>query len=538
MTGMFSLFRALISCCLIFLTSGPSVAAAQSLSSSSPGGDSSRYKLEGTVINPVTNMPLSRALVEIMGSGYLTMTGPDGRFEFGDLPAGQVVVMARKPGYYGARSESRRYGSYITVELGPQTAPMTIKLLPESVIAGHVENSEGEPVEGALVRVLTPLIKGGRRQWIPLSQAVTDEDGNFRVASLFTSRFQVELQANRARNLTKEGYPAVIYYPGVPDLASAPPLEVAHGQQLDLQFLIKREAVFKISGTITGADGDDVNVRLRTRSGEDVVLARSVSRPGTFEISSVPAGSYVVEGRTRRNKGVNLYGELPVNVTRSTTGLHLTVGPVLAIPITVRAESVAPSSESATDAATVERSLRVQFRSLDSAFRDNQSSFDTRDNAPVLEVRDLLPGSYAVEVNAWGRWYVQSARSGSVNLLREPLVVPGGAHVPAVEFLLRDDGAAVTGTVRAANPETATVLIVPDFAPMQTPMVLNPDHSGHFSAANLAPGSYKIYAFDSVEQLEYANPLVLRQYDAKAARVNLSTAGKADVTLDVMQMGE
>jgi len=229
---------------------------------------------------------------------------------------------------------------------------------------------------------------------------------------------------------------------------------------------------------------------------------------------------------------------MPVNVTGNTSGLRLTVGPVLPAPITARAESVTPSQEPATDAATVERSLRVQFRSLESAFRDNQSSFEMRENSPVLEARDLLPGSYVVEVNAWGRWYVQSARSGSVNLLREPLVVPGVGHVPPIELVLRDDGATVTGTVKAASPETTTVLIVADFAPMQTPVTLNPDHSGHFSAVNLAPGSYKVYAFDSVEQLEYANPLVLREYDARAARVNLSAAGAADVSLDLIQLGE
>src|SRR5258708_34260112 len=138
------------------------------------------------------------AVVEIMGSGHMTMTGPDGRFEFGDLPPGQVVVLARKPGYYGARNETRRYGSYITVELGPQSTPMTIKLLPESVIAGHVENSERKPVEGALVRVLTPPMKSGRRQWIPLSQAVTDGDGNLQVARLLPGRFQVEDRADLA----------------------------------------------------------------------------------------------------------------------------------------------------------------------------------------------------------------------------------------------------------------------------------------------------------------------------------------------------
>jgi hypothetical protein len=417
---------------------------------------------------------------------------------------------------------------------------VTIKLLPESVIAGHVENTDGEPIENALVRVLTPLTKQGRMQWVPLSQVVTDEDGNFRVASLFAARFQVEVQANRARSLTKDGSPAVVYYPGVSDLAAAQPVEVAHGQQIDLQFLIKREPVFKISGSIIGgAPGDDFNVRIKTRSGEDVVLARSTSRqPGSFEISSVPAGPYVVEGRTRRSSGPSLYGELPVNVAGNMTGLRLTVQPVVPVPITVRAESVLASAEGQTDLGTIARSVRVQFHSVDSAFRDNQSSFEMRDNSPVLEVRDLLPGTYSVEVNAWGRWYVQWARSGSVNLLRDPLVVPRTGHIEPVELLLRDDGATVTGTVKADKPETAIVLIESDSAPMQTPLVVTADRSGRFGASNLAPGNYKVFAFDSVDQLEYANPLVLRQYDGRAARVSLSAGGAADVNIDLIQLGD
>jgi hypothetical protein len=527
-------------CCALLALLWTVAAAAQVLSA---GSDSRKYTLEGTVINQMTGAPLSRVLVEIMGNSQRTaLTDSDGRFQFEGMAAGSQVIVARKPGFYGSRNESRRNGSFLTVDLGPQTAPITIRMIPESIISGHVENAEGEPLENALVRVLTPFMKQGRRQWMPQSQAVTDEDGNFRVAGLF-SRFQVEVQANRARGVSKEGYPAVVYYPGVYDMASAMPLRLAHGQQIDLQFQVKRERVYKLSGTVSGQGAaEDVNVRIRTRSGEDVFLMRSIGRqPGTFEITGVPAGSYVVEGRTRRTGNNNspvLYGELPVTVTGDMAGLHLTVRPILPVPISVRAESTLPPAEGQTDAAAIARSVRVQFHSTDSAFRDNQSSSDMRDDRPVLEVRDLFPGSYAVEINAWGRWYVQSARSGSVNLLHDLLIVPRTAGVEPIEVVLRDDGGSVTGMVRSEKPEFAAVLVAPEFAPMQPPRIVTADRSGHFSVESLAPGNYKVFAFDSLEPVEYSNPQALRQYDFKAVRVSVTPGSSADVNLELIQAGE
>ena len=384
------------------------------------------------------------------------------------------------------------------------------------------------------------MMKQGRRQWVPLAQAVTDEEGDFRLASLFTTRFQVEVQANRSRALRKQGYPAVVYYPGVYDLASAVPLQLAHGQQVDLQFLIKREAVFKIQGTVAGQEpGENVNVRLRTRSGEDVFLMRATTHEdGAFEITGVPAGSYLLEARNRRGGGPPLFAELPVNVTDNMTGLRLTLRPLAPVPVRVQAESSQPSPEGQPDVAVVARSIRVQLHSLDSPFRDNQSSFETRDGRPVLEVRDLFPGTYSVEIDAWGQWYVQSARAGSVNLLRDPLVVPRGAGADPIELVLRDDGGSITGKVQAEKPERSVVLIVPDFAPMQPPTVLTAGQDGHFAAENLAPGNYRVFAFESLEQLEYSNPLVLRQYDFKAARTSLSAGGSADVTVGLIQVEE
>src|SRR6185369_6312868 len=66
------------------------------------------------------------------------------------------------------------------------------------------------------------------------------------------------------------------------------------------------------------------------------------------------------------------------------------------------------------------------------------------DNDLVLE--NVRPGRYWLTVEPYSG-YVASASAGSVDLLRQPLVVgPGGASLP-IDILLRDDGAAIDGTV-------------------------------------------------------------------------------------------
>ena len=58
-----------------------------------------RYTLRGTVVNPLTGEPIRGALVQIYFLGQTSMlTGPDGKFQFDGLPAGQSTITVRKPG--------------------------------------------------------------------------------------------------------------------------------------------------------------------------------------------------------------------------------------------------------------------------------------------------------------------------------------------------------------------------------------------------------------------------------------------------------
>jgi hypothetical protein len=105
--------------------------------------------------------------------------------------------------------------------------------------------------------------------------------------------------------------------------------------------------------------------------------------------------------------------------------------------------------------------------------------------------------------------------------------------------VLRDDGAVLTGKVRNTNGDLLTnLLIVPQFAPMQPSRIVSMSGQEEFQSAGLAPGDYKVFAFDSLDQLEYTNPEALGQYASQAATVTLSANGRANVTVDLIHIGE
>src|SRR2546430_204155 len=158
------------------------------------------YPLRGAVINSVTGEPIARVLVTVSAERkQAVLTGADGSFQFSGLPAGTVEVAATKPGFFDSKGSQPNAGFYfrftavrnsqsanggVTVQVGPDTAPLTLKLVPEGIITGHVEDATGEPIEGALINIQSVHIVDGRKQWDHQLGHSTNEDGNFRIANL------------------------------------------------------------------------------------------------------------------------------------------------------------------------------------------------------------------------------------------------------------------------------------------------------------------------------------------------------------------
>src|SRR5882757_7274802 len=120
------------------------------LSQQGLGQQSNTRTVTGVVSNGVTSEPIQRALVQWLGPGgqLSAFTGADGRFSIENVPPNGVLA-AQKPGYVQS----------IPVAAGNGEAQL--RLMPNGKITGHVQDSDGEPIHGLQVQLLTQLVMQG-----------------------------------------------------------------------------------------------------------------------------------------------------------------------------------------------------------------------------------------------------------------------------------------------------------------------------------------------------------------------------------------
>jgi hypothetical protein len=192
--------------------------------------------VRGRVLNKITNEPIARALVT-HGNEYATLTNDHGQFEFKMVerlapasPGASYVstqyLEAKKPGFL----EQRKAATYQYRE-GGATEPqsdVTIYLLPEALIVGHVNvpGSEGDVrIECELYR---RRLQNGRMAWAP--------------AGSFTSWTESMIPMPGAPLF---GYPP-IYYPNTTDFSAATPIVVRAGETAQLNFSVARRQYYPV----------------------------------------------------------------------------------------------------------------------------------------------------------------------------------------------------------------------------------------------------------------------------------------------------
>jgi hypothetical protein len=505
------------------------------------------YTLEGTVVNSVAREPIGRALVELHSMGVRgVLTGPDGHFKFTGLPSGSQSITARKPGFLDERSvhdPAFLFRSNLPgVQVGPDTLPITLTLVPESVITGTVNETNGDAVEGVVVKVMQQAIVDGRKRWRMAGQARTDEDGHFRVAELSSGSYYVAVMGGPHRaalddfsETSPTGYPSIVYYPQSPDRASALPAELKAGQRLELPFELKKVPVFKISGTVTGATNHASVVLQLVNDDDDEVLLPVRYDPATsrFEISAAPAGRYRLIARSDMNT------EAPLNVSGNITGLRFDLHPPVSIPVMVRQEfssnNSTPASVSVPASAAISPPVSIMFHALSGNREDLYRSIEVDSNGG-MHVYGLQAGKYLAEITSTAGGYVYSARCGSTDLLREPLSVTDG--VPAIEVVLRDDGGSLSVIAPGAAAGSRNMLVLVSEREAVAPRLLYFFGQAESSMGALAPGRYTAFAFDSANNIEFRNPEVLNQFASQASQVVITPNGTARVSVELIHIPE
>ncbi len=521
------------------------------------------YVVRGTVLNSQSHQPIARALVNAQEDAALTDN--DGRFEL-NLPAGTMQFNIRRPGYSAQRSLTH------VVQVGANMPELTFYLTPEAMITGQVTLSTADGADGIRIMAYRKRFINGRDQWTMAGLATTNSEGAYRIARLQPGTYLLYTEPARDRDglpatgATVYGYPAV-YYPGVTDMSAAGLLTLTAGQHAQADFALTREPFYSVTATVANREQTrGMNFQVLDRTGRTLGLpVHWNAQQGTAQVN-VPNGSYLLE--TRAN-GVQAYGRGVFGQGQSygrteftvagapVTGLSLSILPLHAVPVVVRKifTSTTNTGVSAdgqgSEGGAVSAGLNLSLVPAEEFFGPGAGSGLRPGEGGTYEIENVSPGKYWVEVTPF-QGYISSITSGGVDLAREPLVVGPGSTSAPIEITLRDDAGSITGQIMNGQTSSATesngqpavgeqqrvfVYAIPLFATAGQVSQITAQSSGQFTIGNLAPGSYRVVAFDSLQEIDFHTPQGLAKYAAVGQVVTVEASAAANVQLEVSQTG-
>jgi hypothetical protein len=544
-------------------------------------------RIRGVVINSVSREPISHAVVSSGDGAFATMTDDRGRFEFvfpevaapqaitspvpagenqvqayvGPLPAGTNrpnSLLARKNGYLAMTQ-------FQNIPANPAGVVLTIPLVPEARIVGHVLLPGSVSADKTQVQIYRRLVRERREQWQQAGTASTRASGEFRFADLspgYYKLFTLEHMDDDPLTAGPLG-PTIgsppLYYPAAADFDSAETIHLEAGQifQPSLSPVKKPYYPVKLGLQDPPANGPaEIKVWPQGHPGPGFSLGYDQQ---TGEIQgSLPDGTYSLL--------VNTYGPVALSGISN---------------FTVRGAPFAGASISLVPAASVTVKLTEQFQHAQAAppqidpnnpeplpnprrptylqvLLEPDEPFGLA--APVairpptgpddesLVIENVLPGRYRVNTTASGPGYAAVVTSAGTDLLRQPLVVGSGASIPPIELTLRDDGAEIEGTVESSRNSAVpgqiaqtqeTVLLIPkerECDPIRV-LFINPD--GAFAISQLPPGTYTVMALDHpFADTGYENEQFLKKYDSKIQVIHVEAEQKLHLRLELISLTE
>lgn len=527
-------------------------------------GATPTYAVQGTVVNSQTNQPVARAEV-ILNQEYAVLTGNEGRFEFDQIPAGDFQVSVRRPGYISignmngptfGRGFPRSSAPERHIRVGPNMPALTFRLVPSGAIRGQVSLSTSDPADGIRVTAYGKRKMNGLSRWEVAESATTDSDGVFHLGNLAPGDYILFTETSFDRpgiamgGSVRWGYPAV-YYPGVTDAAAAGVVTVSAGQNAEADFALTRQQFYPLTAHVRGIDsGMPAGFQILDSAGRAVGLPARYDPQEQVLRANVPSGAWILQGHSSGRE--RLFGQTAFQIANGSVNIGLTVLPAPRLEVTIRREF---TSTDETPSATARIQSGVDVRLVDaeplgmagmfgSRFEPSNSSSEMT-NGTI----DATPGRYWVQVDTWGA-YVSSVTSAGVDLAANPLVVSPNTGNAPIEVVLRNDFGTVTGQITGpAGNESGIgaassvgeirdtyLYAIPLFPTTSQIVATGLIVPGQIKIPQLAPGSYRVVACDSQQEIESRTPEGLAPWTGKGQVVTVEPGGTATVQLDVLHL--
>lgn len=507
--------------------------------------------VEGNVANSLTGEPIRRAEVILrrieergQRSGNFIVartaigawTDGSGNFLIEGLEPGRYSVEVQKNGFI-LPPDRRDSDATVTLAPGETKKGLRWTLLPQGVVTGTITDEEGEPVRGVSVTAMRTRYVRGRRALMQAATAtVTNDRGEFRLTGLRAGRYFLLAQARDSRSaLFRQGLDrptayVPTYFPGTSQAAQAQAVRASAGLELQGQDIrLRREPVFRITGTAVGPDGRPLanfTTLLNSADEEATTVAGNPSRQGDgrFEVQGLRSGTWIVSvqpmerGENERSAGVARVEVRGADVEN----IQVRVVPQLSFVTTFELEgSATPDWRKVQGSALATEPLPSGSGPARAVQADGTARLYV--GAPG---RYLLQATGAPVVNS----YLASIRIGTDEYLGREVDFSQGAPA-SVRFLFRTDGAVVRGTVPESTAPAgrrlfAFLLPVDDGirrlggAPQAE---TGPGET--FEFRNVRPGDYWLVVADESDASAYDLASEVADFESKATRLRAGRNG-------------
>jgi hypothetical protein len=284
--------------------------------------------------------------------------------------------------------------------------------------------------------------------------------------------------------------------------------------------------MYQVTGTLSGPSNEVTGLTFSRKAGDDSDFTQTAAlQGGKFQVK-VPAGAYSVSGTM--GGGVELTTpEAAVVIRSDESDLHVPLHAATTIPVELEKEQGAGGSERKAPIQGIIPGLILQLVPLSQSRRGTNFWRGQAGRG----IPNVAPGTYKLEINTNGEWWVKSAQSGNVDLLSDDLTLSEGEQPEPIEVTLRDGAGTVSGTVTpAGNPDRVLVLLVQPHGTRNIVHAARP-MQGYFAIPGTPPGDYEIVALDGGDQLEYADPEILNPYLSDAEHVTVRPHATVTVNL-------
>ncbi len=520
-------------------------------------------------VHSIAGNPLKRAMVTLRraesrgGWPQTAVTDANGVFAFTAVEPGRYHLAADRGGFvrqeYGQKKPNKP-GVLITVGPRQEIRDLVFQLLPGAVITGRVLDEDGEAMANSGVSLLRVHYQNGRRRLLAGNVATTNDLGEYRLHGIAPGRYYLSASAsmnwmgpgpgvmmalqrrgNAAEPPAELAYGS-LYYPNAPDSARAVPIEVAAGTELrGIDFNLQPQRTVRIRGKLTGFDasangGNRPVVMLASRDG-------TMDRPnrnhaevdpvtGAFEIRGVIPGAYTlfsVMPRANRQQTARI----PLEVGSSNIeNINLAFAPEIQLGGSVRFET--------PQAAVEQGRLRVILEP-----REGMQMMPPG-NGPVqpdgsFTMNNLVPEEYIVDVIGLGAdLYLKSAKAGNIEIAEGTLDLRGGAAPPSLDIVIGTNAGRVEGVVVNDKQEAAvaaTAVLVPEGERRSMRRFYKNTTSeadGRFQLRGIAPGEYKLFAWEDIESGAYSDPSFLEKYESRGVSVKIREGSAESVSLKLL----